>query len=493
MLTHEREFVNYESDKYQVYHVTSNDYYCDLHIIASTPDQEDKLLIPVHKKFIIKHLAYFKNMFNSNSNWEETKSYNRDTCSSKNGSNLAQVINIEVPSPIHLASYIKSMYTGKLNITSSNCADYHYIADYFQDEVLLPEIIEFVKKHITFFNSLELIDYSERFEKEIEEFYNENSLTRLYCLMDDHECNRFLEKLGLMKTGSFIRLVSIFKNVRNFSSENYIKIIIHWIENTEDPFRTILDRKILYEIDFTECSLKYRYKLVNYLVEKTEKNDFLGPDQAGLLMEMHTYIINISSSYIDKLEEMVKIASCNDENIKIELCEEFSENTVFKPSLKITYDIDNEKGPTCINSLIILPVQGVKSFTVINISGNSSLEAGYTCHQKVSPDWYHVGDEKWDKVITCNSDQGYFYGHRGNPHDFALSEWSDKDDCLNVCVMRGQIKFETVTSDDRKTKRNLYESVCRSEFDLSGDLFPCFGVDPTGFTEIFLLTNIVFE
>ena len=467
MLEHEREFINYESLEYQVYHVTPNDYYCDLHIIASTPDQEDKLLIPVHKKFMIKHLKYFKNMFNSESNWEETESDN---------SKLAQVINIEVPSPIHLASYIKSMYTGKLNITSSNCADYHYIADYFQDEVLLPEIIEFVKKHITFCNSLELIDYSERFEKEIEEFYNENSLTRLYCLMDDHECNRFLEKLGLMKTGSFIRLVSIFKNVRNFSSENYIKIIIHWIKNTKDPFRTILNRELLYEIDFTKCSLKYRHNFFSYLVEKMGKNDFPGPDQTGFLMEIYTYIMgntinndidydimdedvtefSQSRSYIKKLKELEKTASCNDENIKIKICKNVFED---KPELKITYDNDNEKGPLCINSLIILPVQGVKSFTVINISGNSSLEAGYTCHQKVSPDWYHVGDDKWDKVITCNSDQGYFYGHKGNPYDFSLSEWSDKDDCLNVCVMRGQIKFETVTSDDRKTKRNLYESV----------------------------------
>jgi len=174
MFETERKFVNYESEEFEVCHVTHNDYYCDLHIIASTPDQKDKYLIPVHKQFMINNLTYFKNMFDSNSNWAEGKS---------DSSKLAHVINIEVPSPVHFVKYIEAIYNEKFYINQINCADFHYIADYFQDDVLLPKIIEFIKENISFINSLILINHSDKFENEIEEFYNKNPLTIKYWMM----------------------------------------------------------------------------------------------------------------------------------------------------------------------------------------------------------------------------------------------------------------------------------------------------------------------
>ena len=62
------------------------------------------------------------------------------------------------------------MYDEDLEIDKWNCADYYYIADYFQDDVQLPKIIEFIKKNITFSNSLELTNYSDKFENAIEQF-----------------------------------------------------------------------------------------------------------------------------------------------------------------------------------------------------------------------------------------------------------------------------------------------------------------------------------
>ena len=109
MIKTKRKFVNYKSEEFEVYHVTKNDYYCDLHIIASYPDQEEKYLIPVHKQFMIENLNYFKNMFNSESNWEETKSKNNEK---------AHVINIEVPDPEEFAEYIKAIYDEDLDINS---------------------------------------------------------------------------------------------------------------------------------------------------------------------------------------------------------------------------------------------------------------------------------------------------------------------------------------------------------------------------------------
>ena len=44
----------FKSDEYEVYHVKETDYYCDLHIIGSTPDKKNQLLIPVDKNFMMQ-------------------------------------------------------------------------------------------------------------------------------------------------------------------------------------------------------------------------------------------------------------------------------------------------------------------------------------------------------------------------------------------------------------------------------------------------------
>ena len=87
------------------------------------------------------------------------------------------------------------MYDEDLEIDKWNCADYYYIADYFQDDVQLPK-----------------------------QFYSESPLT------NDMLDYTFLQNLTYMKTDRFIKITSIFKNI--ISSENYIKIIIHRIKNT---------------------------------------------------------------------------------------------------------------------------------------------------------------------------------------------------------------------------------------------------------------------
>ena len=128
----------------------------------------------------------------------------------------------------------------------------------------------------------------------------------------------------------------------------------------------------MFEIDFTKCSLKYRHKFLNYCVKIIDNQD-----QTGLPLELYKHIIgevddndydymdednddsplsigefskSTSSSYLDKLKEMVKTASRNHENIKIELCENFSE---VKPELKITYI--QRRGEEW--NLMILPVR----------------------------------------------------------------------------------------------------------------------------------------
>ena len=396
MLTNKREFINFDGLEYPVHHIQPKDHNCDLHIIAKSPDKpsKDALLIPVDKKFMIKNMAYFKNMFNSESNWEECKSVK---------SKVPFVTHIEVAKPLSLVSYMRSMYSGELEITKKNLADFHYIADYFQDDVLLPKIDQFVKENIDFINSIDLINYSDKFENEIEKFYSENKTLMNKILDEDHmklnisydhlfDTQKFLSKLTSMKIEKFIKILNIFKNT--IYSEDYIAIIIHWIKSQKyiNPVETIMDDNLLYEIDFSKCSLNYRYKLLNYCVEVIDKQDD-EQTETGIPMKLYQHIIgsvnekdydkmmdeNNSESikqniYMEKLKEMVRTVSSSSDYIKIEWCDEFSED---KPELKITLnseysnpeseDDDIYSWRKDIYSFMILPVQGVKSFTVINI------------------------------------------------------------------------------------------------------------------------------
>ena len=256
-----KECLLFKSDKYEVYHVKETDYNCDLHIIGSTPGKKNQLLIPVDKNFMIKNLKYFENMFKAESNWEENK---HDINSS---SIQAQVANIEVSDPEYLGEYIKSMYTGKLDIDNGNCADFYAIADFFQDESLIQEISDFIKNNITFINSIKLINYSDKFENEIEKFYesNDNFLSDIY---------QFMAELiiTVIDPNKFIKIMKILKLV--VSSEKYVNILISWLQYNEEPGR-IID-EVVYEINFEKILLKQKYKFLDYCVRNTTNRNDIG-------------------------------------------------------------------------------------------------------------------------------------------------------------------------------------------------------------------------
>ena len=217
--TRRHQNLSYKSDEYDVYHVKDHDYYCDLHILACTPDEQVQILIPVDKIFMIDNLTYFENMFKLGSNWEEGHSDDGDkikaetdnkntnsvsTCSTaiKPEKFPAQLTTIIVPSPLLLGEYIKSVYNESLEINPQNCADFHYIADFLQDEGLLYQIENYVKKNITFENSIDLMGQSNKFEKVIKKYYTENS-------MGDEEVVKFAEDLCEMEIGKFVKMMEL--------------------------------------------------------------------------------------------------------------------------------------------------------------------------------------------------------------------------------------------------------------------------------------------
>ena len=73
------------------------------------------------------------------------------------------------------AKYMKSLYDKQIDIDSDNCIDFYRVVDYFQDETTLKIIKKFIKKNITFENSIILMSMNNLFDDEIKKFYKDNN------------------------------------------------------------------------------------------------------------------------------------------------------------------------------------------------------------------------------------------------------------------------------------------------------------------------------
>lgn len=500
MLKTTRKCVNYTSEKYPVYHARQDDYTCDLHIIATTLDNNDQILIPVDKKKMMENLPYFENMFKSESNWEENKMSDGD-------SGEIPSITIEVSRPTLLGDYIKSMYTGELEITDEDCVDFHYIADYFQDNILLQDIVLFIRRNITFENSIQLInnDYSDKFEDEITRFFSETKLKNF---------DEFLIKLNDMIMEKFIRMVKILNKVKDFSSANYIKIIMSWMKNYQN-FGNIIESSFLYEIDFQKTEIKHRLIFFNYYFENiavstpsisTKEDDFrkmyehiVGKVNEDIYECINGYSdkdnyesddkqenttansVNFSSSsYLKKLKKIENSARCTDENIQIYVEEKY--DSCDGPVLKIT----TEDAKRISWKSMILPVRGITSFKVINMTKKFIGHIGVTEHRKILPDGHLL---HWKKSVSSNSINGSItdYLDEDYVHD-GLCPWASKHDSIIFDISSSWVIIEINSKNPLRSPNQTYKV---SKSATTGKLYPAISIGVAN-AEI-IMTDIEFE
>ena len=116
----------YQNEKFTVYNITQNDYYCDLLLLAQNDKQQ--LLIPCHKKFLTENIDFFSRMFDESSNWFEGQSKQCET-----DDRGIQIVNLEFDFPKYFALYLKSYYDGELELTAKNYLEMYKIADYLHD------------------------------------------------------------------------------------------------------------------------------------------------------------------------------------------------------------------------------------------------------------------------------------------------------------------------------------------------------------------------
>ena len=205
----------YKNDKYEVFNVKTHDHLVDTLILACSEDEDfEPLLIPVDKAILVDNIPYFTAMFREDSNWIEGKAIENLIESEKNSSTVESAavqesepsnsntcninwINDKISKskkpdgshyltlkmtfphkikPLFFAKFIKSLYIEWMDIHDVNCIDYYRVIDYLQDENTMNRITNFIKKHITFDNSIELLRLTSKFDQSIENFYNEKDV-----------------------------------------------------------------------------------------------------------------------------------------------------------------------------------------------------------------------------------------------------------------------------------------------------------------------------
>ena len=102
-----------------------------------------------------QNLPYFDGLFRQGSNWSENKQ--------KTG---IKEITIPCENPDILADYLKSLFCNSLTLTPENCSEIYHYASYFQDDLFIGQIEEFIRKNITKDNFLGVIKY-EKFCQEV--------------------------------------------------------------------------------------------------------------------------------------------------------------------------------------------------------------------------------------------------------------------------------------------------------------------------------------
>ena len=260
----------YTNPDYEVFHVSEKDYQSDTLILACTEDGTTKqILIPTDRIFLIKNIPFFEAMFRESSNWIEGND-DGDTIEWDNqkivkipksdGSNLLAK-KILLPEPIRpefFAFYMKSLYANNIDIDANNCVDFYRVVDYFQDKKTLDVIIEFIKKNITFENSLVLMSMSNLFDAEIDAFYKNNQACEY--LSKPNNLSKYLISLRTAPSQVFRKNMSTLNNV-GLESSIFLKIIKSRINHFPKSIETILfiSSFIIKRFSFNEKFVMYNH------------------------------------------------------------------------------------------------------------------------------------------------------------------------------------------------------------------------------------------
>ena len=104
-------------------------------------------------------------MFREGSNFVKSKIVNQNQSDDKSTSKKLPEITIEMPNLKCFAKYQEFVYSEKLDLESSNCCYFYYIADYLQDTSAIELIESYIYRNIKYENIVEIMGQTDKFDE----------------------------------------------------------------------------------------------------------------------------------------------------------------------------------------------------------------------------------------------------------------------------------------------------------------------------------------
>jgi len=162
-----------------------------------------------------KNLKYFECMFREGSNFVESKIVNQNQSGDTRPATSKKLpeISIEMPNPKCFAQYLEFVYSGKLDLEPSNCCYFYYIADYLQDTAAIQLIETYIYQNIKYENIVEIMNQTDKFDKEIVDFLRLNRKNVPKDVPGDLKMSKFCKNMIELSYSRVVKLMLILESV----------------------------------------------------------------------------------------------------------------------------------------------------------------------------------------------------------------------------------------------------------------------------------------
>lgn len=154
----------------------------------------------------------------------------------------------------NLFALVKSLYDGKLNVSTGSVAHFHTLAEYIGDEELLEKSTDFLKSNITSGNLLDAWRISEVFEEACCEFVTPDSY---YC---DWTTPVWVKNIGQLCKDKFLRIDEKMQGLLSGRTSLQMKRV--WLKENKSDENV---KEVILNTNFSVFSIDEKWK-VNIII-----------------------------------------------------------------------------------------------------------------------------------------------------------------------------------------------------------------------------------
>jgi len=215
----------------------------DYAVLVNNLNNEDQGVILVHREHLCNNLQYFKAMVSKSS-------------ATFRESSKSQAVLVTKHSPELINEYFKTIYDGKFFFTTENCLAFYHIADYYNDESMLPSCIAFIKENMREEWIFDLLEQTSAFDFTCVEFVKANGIS------DISQHRTKIGRLSAMQLKIFLPEIQ-----GSISPVEKIGLLSYWIEVHPDCI------EVVKSANYSDLTRNDRFDFLQFLKSKFLNDD----------------------------------------------------------------------------------------------------------------------------------------------------------------------------------------------------------------------------